>query len=136
MKKILVIMLLVFSQTLFAEKASWYGKGFEGKPTASGYIYSSKQLTCASNKYPFGTVLKVTNKENKKSVLVVVTDTGSFGKKYHRDIDLSKAAFKKIGNINEGLLNVKIKVYNKKHVFKYKQGNPKFTNKEYKKYLK
>ena len=93
-------------------------------------------LTCASNTYPFGTVLKVTNKENKKSVVVVVTDRGSFTEKYGREIDLSRKAFDKIASSSEGLIKVDIKVVNKKHIFKYKQGKPKFTKKEYKKYLK
>ena len=138
MKKILIFMFLL-TQVVFAKKASWYGKGFEGKQTASGYIYNSAEYTCASNVYKFGTVLKVTNRENGRSVLVVVTDTGSFSKKYHRDIDLSKSAFKKIAEkhqLGEGLLNVDIKVYNEKHVFKYKQGKPKFTDKVYKEFLK
>ena len=131
MKRIFILIFLL-SQIVFSKTASWYGKGFEGKLTASGYIYSSDQLTCASNRYPFGTVLKVINKENKKSVIVVVTDRGSFTEKYGREIDLSKKAFDKIASSSEGL----IKVVNKKHIFKYKQGKPKFTKKEYKKYLK
>lgn len=135
MKKIFIFMILM-TQIVFAKTASWYGKGFEGKPTASGYLYSSKQLTCASNSYPFGTVLKVTNKENKKSVVVVVTDRGAFTKKYKRSIDLSKRAFDEIAKTGEGLIKVDIKVVNQKHTFKYKHGNPKFTKKEYKKFLK
>ena len=135
MKRILILMIFI-SQIVFSQTASWYGKGFEGKLTASGYIYSSNQLTCASNKYPFGTVLKVTNKENKKSVVVVVTDRGSFTEKYGREIDLSRKAFDKIAISNEGLIKVDVKIVNKKHIFKYKHGKPKFTKKEYKKYLK
>lgn len=135
MKKIFIFMILM-TQIVFAKTASWYGKGFEGKPTASGYLYSSKQLTCASNSYPFGTVLKVTNKENKKSVVVVVIDRGAFTKKYKRSIDLSKRAFDEIAKTGEGLIKVDIKVVNQKHTFKYKHGNPKFTKKEYKEFLK
>ena len=113
MKRIFILIFLL-SQIVFSKTASWYGKGFEGKLTASGYIYSADQLTCASNRYPFGTVLKVINKENKKSVIVVVTDRGSFTEKYGREIDLSKKAFDKIASSSEGL----IKVVNKKHIFK------------------
>ncbi len=58
MKRIFILIFLL-SQIVFSKTASWYGKGFEGKLTASGYIYSADQLTCASNRYPFGTVLKV-----------------------------------------------------------------------------
>lgn len=135
MKKIILFMFLM-TNILFAYTVSWYGKGFDGKPTASGYLYNSKELTCASNTYPFGTVLKVTNKENKKSVIVVVTDRGSFSKKYGRSIDLSKTAFNKIAKSGEGLIKVDIEVVNKKHTFKYKHGSPKFTHKEYKEFLK
>ena len=135
MKRILILMFFI-SQIVFSKTASWYGKGFEGKLTASGYVYSSDQFTCASNRYPFGTVLKVTNKENKKSVIVVVTDRGSFTEKYRREIDLSRKAFDKIAVSSEGLIKVDIEVVNKKHIFKYKHGKPKFTKKEYKKYLK
>lgn len=135
MKKIILLMFLM-SQIIFANTASWYGKGFERKVTASGYVYSSKQLTCASNRYPFGTVLKVTNRANKKSVVVVVTDRGSFTKKYGREIDLSKKAFSKIADLDEGLIKVDIKVVNQRHTFRYKHGKPKFTKKEYKKFLK
>lgn len=135
MKRILTLMIFI-SQVVFSKTASWYGEGFEGKLTASGYIYSSDQLTCASNRYPFGTVLKVTNKENKKSVVVVVIDRGSFTEKYGREIDLSRKAFDKIAVSSKGLIKVDIEVVNKRHIFKYKHGKPKFTKKEYKKYLK
>lgn len=75
---LLSLILMLFVACTSTGTASWYGKGFEGKLTASGYVFDSNQLTCASNEYPFGTVLKVTNNENKKSVLVVVTDRGGF----------------------------------------------------------
>ena len=115
--------------------ASWYGKGFEGKSTSSGYIYDSNQLTCASNEYPFGTVLKVTNEENGKSVVVVVTDRGDF-EKLGRKIDLSRAAFLKISTLGHGLVDVKIEVLNEKNIFRYKHGSPRFTEEEYQKYVK
>lgn len=130
-----IVLLLSIAGCTSANIASWYAKGFDGKLTASGYVYDSRQLTCASNTYPFGTVLKVTNIENKKSVIVVVTDTGSFTKKYGREIDLSKAAFARIASLKQGVIKVKIKVLSKKHVFRYKKGRPRFTPKEYRKYV-
>lgn len=135
LKKLLIIALLI-SQTACGKVASWYGRGFEGRNTASGYLFDSRQYTCASNAHDFGTVLKVTNKANNKSVVVVVTDRGSFNKKYGREIDLSKAAFAKIANTNEGLIKVKIKVLNEKNTFKYKHGSPVFNAREYQKYVK
>ena len=130
MKKTLFVMLLL-SQIANAELASWYSKGFEGKTTASGYIYNSSQPTCASNKHKFGTVLKVTNRENKKSVNVVVTDRGSFDRKYGRHIDLSKSAFKKIDKLGKGIINVDIEVIDTSKIFRYKHGNPLFKPEEY-----
>lgn len=132
---LLGMLLMVFVSCTSTGTASWYGNGFEGKLTASGYVYDSNQLTCASNKYPFGTVLRVTNKTNGKSVLVVVTDRGGFDK-YGREVDLSKAAFKKIATLNEGLIDTKIEVVSKRDVFKYKHGSPRFNSAEYKKYIK
>lgn len=114
-----------------AEIASYYGKGFHGKLTASGYIYNKNQLTCASNKYKFGSVLKVINLENKKEVIVVVTDTGSFTKKYGRDIDLSEEAFRRLDKLGKGLLDVKIELVDDSKVFRYKHGGPVFSYNNY-----
>lgn len=129
------IILMFLTACVSTGTASWYGQGFEGKLTASGYVYDSNQLTCASNDYPFGTVLKVTNNENGKSVLVVVTDRGGFDE-YGRVIDLSRAAFLKISTLGHGLIDVKIEVVSDKNTFRYKHGNPRFTEAEYEKYIK
>lgn len=131
--KYLIILFLLISLQSYSQIASWYSNGFEGKLTASGYIYNSNQLTCASNKHKFGTVLKVTNIDNNKSVKVVVTDRGAFDKKYGRDIDLSKRAFSEIENINKGLANVKIDVVDTSNTFKYKHNSPLF---DYNNYIK
>ncbi len=88
------------------------------------------------NRYPFGTVLKVTNRDNGKSVKVVVTDTGSFSKKYGRDLDLSRGAFQKIASLKTGIISADIKVVNQKHIFKYKKGAPHFTNQDYRRFLR
>lgn len=134
MKKILFIIFLTISTISCGKTASWYGDKFKGKPTASGYLFNPKEYTCASNKYKFGTVLKVTNVENGKSVVVVVTDRGGFSK-MGRDIDLSRAAFTKIAKLNSGLIKVKIKVLNEDSTFEYKHGSPIFDAGEYKKYV-
>ena len=134
-KNLVMICVFLFTSVRLFATASWYGKGFEGKLSASGYVYAANQLTCASNDHPFGTVLKVTNKANMKSVMVVVLDRGSFKEKYGRKIDLSKEAFTKIAKIGEGLINVKIEVMSKNKSFKYKHGKPVFTAKEYDTFL-
>lgn len=91
-----------------AQTASYYGKGFHGKRTASGEIYNQNAMTCASNKHKMGTRLKVTNKANGKSTICKVNDRGGFGK-YGRAIDLSYGSFKKIANPKVGLIKVSIK---------------------------
>ena len=71
-------------------KASWYGPGFHKRLTANGERYNMYALTAAHKELPFGSVVKVTNLDNNKSVIVTVNDRGPF----HggRGIDLSKAA--------------------------------------------
>lgn len=74
--------------------ASWYGHPFNGRQTASGEIYDMENLTAAHRTYTFGTVARVTNQANGKSVEVRITDRGPFVAE--RIIDLSHAAAQKI----------------------------------------
>jgi len=87
-------------------KASYYHSSFHGKVTKSGEVYNENRLTCASNTHKLGTKLKVTNLDNGKSVIVKVTDTGSFSKV---TLDLSKKAFERIAELEKGIINIKIK---------------------------
>lgn len=99
------------SYTLYQEDviSSWYGgRYYNGRRTASGEIYNDQLLTAAHRKLPFGTKIRVTNRENGKSVDVVVNDRGPYIK--GRSLDLSKAAFAAIGDTNRGLLHVDIYV--------------------------
>ncbi len=86
--------------------ASYYADKFDGRKTASGEIYSHSKLTAAHPTLPFGTMLKVTNLKNGKSVIVRVNDRGPFVK--GRIIDLSKSAAIKIDAIRDGLVKVKV----------------------------
>lgn len=88
--------------------ASWYGRPFHGRPTSSGEIYDMHDLTAAHNRLPLGTVVKVSNLENKKTVVVTINDRGPFRR--GRIIDLSYAAAKAIGMIGTGSARVKIEV--------------------------
>ena len=72
-------------------KASYYAKKFQSKKTASGELYDKAKMTAAHKKLPFGTIVKVTNKKNKKSVIVKINDRGPFVK--GRIVDLSNSAF-------------------------------------------
>ena len=86
-------------------ESTWYN--LEGNITKSGEVFKSNRMTCASNKFPIGAVLKITNKQNKKSVIVRVNDTG---KMKDNVIDLSKGAFKKIAKLEEGRINVRVNI--------------------------
>uniref|UniRef100_A0A7C4XLW7 Probable endolytic peptidoglycan transglycosylase RlpA n=1 Tax=candidate division WOR-3 bacterium TaxID=2052148 RepID=A0A7C4XLW7_UNCW3 len=88
--------------------ATYYADEFHGRKTASGEVYNKYDFTCAHRKLPFGTILKVTNLRNKKSVIVRVNDRGPWVK--GRIIDLSYSAAKAIDIIPEGTVRVKIEV--------------------------
>lgn len=86
--------------------ASYYGIEFEGRPTASGEIYSQNKLTAAHKTMKLGTVVKVTNTQNNKSVYVKINDRGPFIK--GRILDLSTKAAQILGYRNAGTCTVKI----------------------------
>jgi rare lipoprotein A len=80
--------------------ASWYGQEFAGRPTASGEIFNPSQFTAAHPTLPFGTMLKVTNKHNNRSVTVRVNDRGPFVSA--RIIDVSSAAAEQLDMVATG----------------------------------
>lgn len=87
-------------------KSSWYGPGFHGKKTANGEIYDQMSLTAAHKSLKFGTLLKVTNPRNSKSVVVRINDRGPYIE--GRDLDLSKAAAMELGLMRRGVAKMKI----------------------------
>ena len=87
--------------------ASYYHFKFDGRKTARGDRYRPYYYTCASNRYSFGTILRVTNIKNNKSIYVIVNDTGDL---YGRTLDLSEAAFDALANFSEGVIDIKIEV--------------------------
>jgi rare lipoprotein A len=91
--------------------ASYYANKFNGRKTASGKRFNNNKYTAAHRKFPFGTILRVTNEANGQCVLVEVTDRGPFSR--GREIDLSRRAFMEIAdNKNSGSLMVKIEEAN------------------------
>ena len=89
--------------------ASYYANKFNGRKTASGEKFSNSKYTAAHKKLPFGTMVRVTNKANGKSVIVKINDRGPFVR--GRDIDLSKKAWMEITHDKKrGLLDVTIEV--------------------------
>jgi len=88
--------------------ASWYGKFFEGRTTASGEPFDPHQLTAAHRTLPLGSVLRVTNLRNHKSVIVTVNDRGPVPE--DRVIDLSRAAADVLDFRDNGLAPVKVEL--------------------------
>ncbi|MBI3611258.1 MAG: septal ring lytic transglycosylase RlpA family protein [Nitrospirae bacterium] len=88
--------------------ASWYGEEFHGRPTANGEIYDMYGMTAAHRLMPLGTVVKVTHRENGRSVTVKVNDRGPFVR--GRILDLSYGAAKSLGMIGTGTAPVAIEV--------------------------
>lgn len=88
--------------------ASWYGHFFQGRTTASGETFDENQLTCAHRTLPLGSVLRVTNLRNHRSVVVRVNDRGPVPQ--DRVIDLSYAAAHMLGFGERGLAPVKVEL--------------------------
>jgi len=87
-------------------KASWYGPKFHGKFTANGEVYDQMALTAAHKYLSFGTLLKITNPKNGKSVIVRINDRGPYIE--GRELDLSKGAAIELGILAKGVARVKI----------------------------
>jgi rare lipoprotein A len=111
---LLLALFLSFSsqgQELGYEKigiASFYANQFYGKKTASGEKLKKTSLTAAHKRFPFNTLVEVTNLANRKSVIVRINDRGPYKK--GRVVDLSEAAAKKLNLKKIGLVRVKIKI--------------------------
>jgi rare lipoprotein A len=91
-------------------KASFYANRFHGRRTASGAHFDKKDFTAAHRSLPFGTMVRVTNLANGRMVFVKVNDRGPHLKS--RIIDLSRAAAKEIGIVDNGIGKVRIEAYN------------------------
>jgi rare lipoprotein A len=87
-------------------KASWYGRRFQGKRTASGEAFDLHMLTCAHRTLPIGTLLKVTNLGNRRSIMVRVNDRGPVPTGLI--VDLSYAAARSLGFNGRGSARVRL----------------------------
>ena len=87
-------------------KASWYGPGFHGRKTANGEVYDQMSFTAAHKSLKFGTLLKITNLKNNKSVVIRINDRGPYI--HGRDLDLSKAAALELGMVRKGVAKIKV----------------------------
>jgi len=88
--------------------ASWYGRGFHGKKTASGEIYDQTKFTAAHKTLPLGTKARVTNLDNGSAVEVEINDRGPFVQ--GRIIDLSRAAAGALGFVESGTAAVQVEL--------------------------
>jgi rare lipoprotein A (peptidoglycan hydrolase) len=87
--------------------ASWYGRHWRGRKTASGMIFDERQLTAASLVLPLSTRARVTNVQNGRSVDVLVNDRGPYAG--NRVMDLSERAAELLGITESGLGQVVIR---------------------------
>ncbi len=90
--------------------ASWYGHPYHGRPTASGEIYNMYAMTAAHRTLPFGTMVRVHDLDNGKSVDVRINDRGPFIP--GRIIDLSYAAAEEINMVGPGSAHVQLEILN------------------------
>lgn len=88
--------------------ASFYGKMFEGQPTASGLPFNMHELTAAHRTLPFGSKVRVTDLRNKRSVIVTITDRGPVPD--DRVIDLSLEAARQLHMVNRGVTPVRLEL--------------------------
>jgi len=88
--------------------ASYYADDFNGKKTANGETYDMYKMTAAHRSLPFNTKVRVTNLDNKRSIVVRINDRGPF--KLERIIDLSVAAATQLGMKGTGTAKVKLEV--------------------------
>lgn len=122
MKKAAVIMIVLMivafslkevssSSVVIKGKASWYSQKDPGVllTTANMERFNDSQLTCAMWDIPFNAILKVTNMENGRSVIVRVNDRGP-ARRLNRAIDLTKRAFSEISDLDKGLIDVSVEI--------------------------
>jgi rare lipoprotein A len=88
--------------------ASWYGPGFQHHPTAAGDRFEANGLTAAHRTLPLNSLVRVTNLENGRAVVVRINDRGPFA--HDRVIDLSAAAARALGMKKDGLAQVRIEL--------------------------
>jgi rare lipoprotein A len=112
---ILLVYLMVMGFSVFGQvdslliqegTASFYGKRFHGKKTASGEVFSLDSMTAAHKRLPLGTWVRVINKKNHLSVVVRINDRLPAYSK--RQIDISRAAAERIEMVRDGLAKVRV----------------------------
>lgn len=94
-------------------QATYYASKFDGRKTANGTVFRNSELYAAHRTFPFGTVVRVTNVRNGKSVVVRVVDRGPWGSKEHQRrtiIDVSQRAARELDFMQRGRVPVRVEV--------------------------
>ena len=90
-------------------EATYYASRFDGRRTASGVVFRNAEPWAAHRRYPFGTVVRVTNLRNGRSVILRVVDRGPFGNP-RRIIDVSQSAARELDFVSAGHVPVRVEV--------------------------
>lgn len=98
--------------TVFYQRGlgTYYGRKFHGRRTASGERFDMNKMTAAHRSLPFGTLVRVTNERNGRSVIVKVNDRGPGSRRLI--IDVSQAAARELGILNHGTAPVTLEIVN------------------------
>jgi rare lipoprotein A len=94
-------------------EATYYADKFEGRRTASGIIFRNAELYAAHRAYPFGTVVRITNLKNHRTVIVRVVDRGPNGRSERAQrtiIDVSQRAARELNFLRDGRIPVRVEV--------------------------
>lgn len=92
--------------------ATYVARSFHGKKSASGETFDERRLVAAHRTLPFGSVVRVTNVQNGRSVTVRIIDRGPYGKNYREGtiIDLSRAAARRLRMLRDGQIPARVEV--------------------------
>ena len=92
--------------------ATYVARSFHGKKSASGETFDEGQLVAAHRTLPFGSVVRVTNVQNGRSVTVRIVDRGPYGQNYREGtiIDVSRAAARRLRMIRDGQVPVRVEI--------------------------
>lgn len=88
--------------------ASWYGADFEGDPTASGTLFNMQAATAAHRSLPLGSIVRVSNPQTGKSLILTINDRGPYVP--GRSLDVSYGVARMLGFAQQGLCRVKIEL--------------------------
>lgn len=90
-------------------RATYYSDSLAGNRTANGERYNPRALTAASRELPFGTIVRVVRKDNKRSVIIRINDRGPYRNR-DRILDLSRAAAESLNMIHDGVVDIRAEI--------------------------